>query len=193
MKNKPYREDRIMAVVADGDFMPENSCNKLLKTLEEPNPGNVILILTSNPQRLCDTVRSRCVTLKLPQSFPRVSADVRADAKAVLSASIFGRKPIVEAFDRIEPYCAESSDAKELLSAMALFLRDLAVGAYAEQLIAEEENRPIIAEMRKRKHFCATRLIPLIEETRADVERGMNRKHCMRSMVIRFRQEARHG
>jgi hypothetical protein len=190
LRNKPYCADRMMAVVADGDAMTEYSQNKLLKTLEEPNPGNVILILTSNPEWLYITVRSRCVTLKLSDSLPQISADVQDDAKASLSLSMFGRRPMQEVFDKVEPYCGELGAAVEFLGAMEVFLRDLAVGAYESRLVWDAGNGPIAAEMEKQKNFSAMRYISLIEETRSDMERGMNKRNCMRDMVIRFRQEA---
>jgi DNA polymerase-3 subunit delta' len=40
--------------------MNKAAANSLLKTLEEPTPGNVILLLTDQPGRLLATIRSRC-------------------------------------------------------------------------------------------------------------------------------------
>jgi DNA polymerase-3 subunit delta' len=49
--------------------------NILLKTLEEPPPRTVLLLVTSQPDRLLPTVRSRCRRLDLfPLAIPDVSA-----------------------------------------------------------------------------------------------------------------------
>ncbi|MEW8192896.1 MAG: DNA polymerase III subunit delta' [Candidatus Thiodiazotropha sp.] len=40
--------------------MNKAAANSLLKTLEEPTPGSVILLLTDRPGRLLATIRSRC-------------------------------------------------------------------------------------------------------------------------------------
>jgi DNA polymerase-3 subunit delta' len=40
--------------------MNKAAANSLLKTLEEPTPGNLILLLTDQPGRLLATIRSRC-------------------------------------------------------------------------------------------------------------------------------------
>ena len=49
-----------VVVVDDADMMNQSAANAFLKTLEEP-PGNSLLILiSSNPDRLPDTIRSRC-------------------------------------------------------------------------------------------------------------------------------------
>jgi DNA polymerase-3 subunit delta' len=49
--------------------MNKAAANSLLKTLEEPTPGSVILLLTDQPGRLLVTIRSRCQTVhfKPPQ------------------------------------------------------------------------------------------------------------------------------
>ncbi|MDR3294598.1 MAG: hypothetical protein LBT26_02040 [Clostridiales Family XIII bacterium] len=43
LRNKPYASERISAVIEDADKMTPQSQNKLLKTLEEPNPGNILI------------------------------------------------------------------------------------------------------------------------------------------------------
>lgn len=37
--------------------------NALLKTIEEPQPGNVFILITDNPSELLDTIKSRCQAL----------------------------------------------------------------------------------------------------------------------------------
>lgn len=49
-------------VIVDGaDRMGAQAANALLKTLEEPPPGALIVLVASQPDRLLPTVRSRCV------------------------------------------------------------------------------------------------------------------------------------
>lgn len=62
---QPY-EGRARVVIVDGaERLSTEASNALLKTLEEP-PGNAILILvTSEPDRLLPTIRSRCQRLDL--------------------------------------------------------------------------------------------------------------------------------
>ena len=43
--------------------MNTNAANSLLKTLEEPTPGSVLLLISTHPTRLPATVRSRCQQL----------------------------------------------------------------------------------------------------------------------------------
>ena len=57
----PYR----VAIVDAADDLNRNAANALLKTLEEPPPRGVILLVCHAPGRLIRTIRSRCRTLKL--------------------------------------------------------------------------------------------------------------------------------
>ena len=59
----PAKGFRKIGVVYDADRMNANAQNAFLKTLEEP-PGNLVLLLvTTQPQRLLATIRSRCQLL----------------------------------------------------------------------------------------------------------------------------------
>lgn len=51
------------AVIVAGDRMKVEAANAFLKTLEEPPEKSIIIILTTEPQRLLDTILSRCLRL----------------------------------------------------------------------------------------------------------------------------------
>jgi DNA polymerase III subunit delta' len=52
-------------VIGEADRMMPQSANAFLKTLEEPPTGSLLLLLTSLPEALLETIRSRCVILPL--------------------------------------------------------------------------------------------------------------------------------
>ena len=49
-----------VVVVDDADTMNQYAANAFLKTLEEPPEESLIILVSSNPGRLPDTIRSRC-------------------------------------------------------------------------------------------------------------------------------------
>ena len=55
-----------VAVLVAADRMNVAAANKLLKTLEEPPPKTLILLLSDSPQMLLPTILSRCQRLVLP-------------------------------------------------------------------------------------------------------------------------------
>lgn len=65
LNTKPYEADRNIAVIEDADTMSRKAANRLLKTLEEPPLGTVIMILSENITDLPVTIRSRCVHLRV--------------------------------------------------------------------------------------------------------------------------------
>ena len=62
---RPYQGKYKVYIVEEAEKMTVQAQNALLKTLEEPPSYGVIFLLTVNPDMLLDTIRSRCVTLKL--------------------------------------------------------------------------------------------------------------------------------
>lgn len=65
LKNRPAAGDRNIAIISDADLMTDRAQNRLLKTLEEPNPGTVIFLLSENTENLLPTILSRCIVYRL--------------------------------------------------------------------------------------------------------------------------------
>lgn len=62
---KPYSSRYKIYIIPDGEMMNPAAQNALLKTIEEPPAYGVILILTSNVEKLLPTIVSRCITLNI--------------------------------------------------------------------------------------------------------------------------------
>lgn len=73
------------AVIVDSaDDLNLNSANALLKSLEEPPPRTVFLLISSSPGRLLPTIRSRCRTVRFE---PLGADDLRAAISNACEAS----------------------------------------------------------------------------------------------------------
>jgi DNA polymerase III subunit delta' len=57
---RPYSGRRKVAILDDADYLNVEGANCLLKTLEEPPPDSVLILIGSNLQRQLPTIRSRC-------------------------------------------------------------------------------------------------------------------------------------
>ena len=83
---------RQVAVIDPADAMNVPTANALLKTLEEPSPDSVLLLVADRPSRLPPTIRSRCQRIDL-HAPPRQEAlawlqeQGIADADSALSAA----------------------------------------------------------------------------------------------------------
>lgn len=60
---KPYEGRHRVCIIDEADRMNIASANSILKTLEEPPESTLIVLVTSKPYGLPDTVRSRCQML----------------------------------------------------------------------------------------------------------------------------------
>lgn len=56
---------RKVAIVSDADRLQPQAANAFLKTLEEPPNDSLLLLLTSMPELLPDTILSRCISVPL--------------------------------------------------------------------------------------------------------------------------------
>jgi len=132
---RPFEGRRRVVLIDEADALVPHAQNALLKTLEEPPPSSVFILVTSRPDMLLPTVRSRCPRL---QFRPLPAADIaaaltargrsEAEARAVAATAdgSLGRAlatsgdAIVEAREvahRVLVHAARTSDAARRLDA----------------------------------------------------------------------------
>jgi DNA polymerase-3 subunit delta' len=146
---RPFEGRKKTVIVDDADSMNQSAANAFLKTLEEPPEDSLIILVTSRPDRLPATIRSRCskipfhthsltsgrdilkkkmgdneVALALRLSFGRpgfaLSSDVREDRDWFMA--------LLESMIRAEKDSWASREEMEKWFDLALtFVRDLAV------------------------------------------------------------------
>lgn len=102
----PYGERKI-GVIEDANLMPEAAQNKILKTLEEPYPGNIMLLTTSNRESLLPTIRSRCVLLR------NQSEAIQADSTE--SMEVWNQKYFFQYRKAVEKTFKSADEALEFL------------------------------------------------------------------------------
>lgn len=71
LSHTPMAGGRKVAIIDDAEMLNETGANALLKTLEEPPPHSVIVLISSSMDAVLPTIRSRCQVLRfnpLPDS-----------------------------------------------------------------------------------------------------------------------------
>lgn len=87
-----------IAVVSPAEAMNAATANALLKTLEEPPPRTVLILISAEPARLLPTIRSRCQAIAFPlpahqDALDWLSAEGMTDAAEALALA--GGAPLV--------------------------------------------------------------------------------------------------
>jgi DNA polymerase-3 subunit delta' len=132
---RPFEGRRRVVIIDNADTMIAASQNALLKTLEEPPPSSIFILVTTRPDMLLPTVQSRCPRLRF-QSAEREAVDedardVARDVLAQAAATDDAGRRIEAAKDLLAKTGAGGrSDREQLashLQAMASLLRDIEV------------------------------------------------------------------
>lgn len=74
LAHRPFISGRKIAIIDDADDLNVEGANALLKTLEEPPPGSVLILVGTQLDAQLPTIRSRCQTVR----FQPLSTDVLA-------------------------------------------------------------------------------------------------------------------
>lgn len=131
---RPFEGKRRAVIVDAADALVVAAQNALLKTLEEPTPSSVFMLLTSRPDMLLVTVRSRCIRLAFTEGAPLdVDEGARAVAQRVLAqaasagdgARLDGAKELLS--NTGSTAAADREQVTAHLKAMASLLRDMAI------------------------------------------------------------------
>jgi len=145
---KPFEGRWKVVVVDEASTMNPYAANAFLKTLEEPPKDSLIILVSSNPERLPDTIRSRCSRVNFtPLSYNACKEVIekvisqKADRPASLQADKLKRLSTLARLSMGRPGLAVSAD---LLDEREWFLRLL-----QEMMKAEKEGWTSKEEMEK--------------------------------------------
>lgn len=68
-----HRQGVRIVLLHPAEAMNRNTANALLKSLEEPQPDTLFLLVSSEADRLLPTIRSRCQTVEVPLPSPQAA------------------------------------------------------------------------------------------------------------------------
>ena len=75
---RPSEAARKIAIFVAADRLHPSAANAFLKTLEEPPAGSIILLLSTEPGRVMETILSRCLRLSFGTAAIQIAEPVRA-------------------------------------------------------------------------------------------------------------------
>ena len=169
LKNKPLGE-RNIAIVEDADTMTLRAQNRILKTLEEPPSGTVIILLSENTESLIPTILSRCAVIRLAHTEDIEDVESAETAKRVADSLIDG-KPFVEIKKMLSSVSENKDKAYAFLDALEHF--------YGNMAVRDDE-----ASRNYPKEYIYSR-VGDIEEARRDLKRNAVTGYVIKSFVLK--------
>jgi DNA polymerase-3 subunit delta' len=140
MYTKPMVSAKKVYLIENGDAMNTSAQNCLLKSLEEPNKNVVIIITTSNPGAIIETIRSRVTEFALERNtVEEVEEALRiagADEESIKVATLYSDGIIGKAIE-----FAISDEIKSLRNEIARNIPNVLDGKYEEMKTVMSENK----------------------------------------------------
>lgn len=167
LSTKPMIGDRTVAVIEDADTMTQRAQNRLLKTLEEPAGGAVIILLSENTENLLPTVISRCVIVRTDRATVRDAIKTDSEAKAArVGAMLLEGRGFYGCLSILNEISKEREKVQEFLDATAIWIRYSALDTIGPD---------------KALHW-----IGLVEEAGRGLRRGFNAAYLLKCMLIKM-------
>lgn len=166
-----------VGIIFDADRLQEQAANAFLKTLEEPPRNSHLLLVSSYPDQLLETILSRCIEVPLKPTARRMPTPRQVELLQLLSLFSKQSKPgMPQVLTLARQYQALLAQAKEAIGedADAAFKAEAkhykqASDAASDWLDAREEYYKALVEARYRSERSA--LIEVLEQWWADVLR----------------------
>lgn len=165
LRTKPAEGDRNIVIIEDFDKTTIAAMNTLLKTLEEPPEGTVIIMLSDNTALLPQTILSRSVILRMA-SYEDRDDPYHRKAEEMIAA-------IADRSDYTRIHAIVSSIGKDRDEAI-LFLDSLE-DAYRERLLGREHD------IKKTEVF---RAVDEIEAARNRIRRSVGVAYALKRMAL---------
>jgi DNA polymerase-3 subunit delta' len=153
---KPTEAEFKVAVIVAADRLNEKAANAFLKTLEEPPAKSILILITTEPQRILETILSRCLRLNFAGEGPRQLEPARlawlssfSELAATEQKSLLGRYRLMDLV--LRQLNEMKARIEEALTARSPLQRYKDVEKDLEEKWEEELKAAIEAEYRRQR------------------------------------------
>jgi DNA polymerase-3 subunit delta' len=185
---RPYEGKKKVCILHEGEKMTMQAQNCLLKVLEEPPSGGMVIITTKNGQNLLPTVVSRCqmLTVDMPDALQG-----RQDYRDIVAAIM--QKGFIDAAACIEQaFKGQNKSVTEFLDYLLITLRDILVTKVVNDtnLVYIKNNNDFIREMASRLSYRKiSRLIDAVSRAAEDIRHNVNFQLSMEALLLEIQEE----
>lgn len=205
---KPFEARMRVIIIEPAELMNKASSNAILKTLEEPPPGTVLILVSHKPVMLLPTITSRCQIIRFtPYDASACSAEsmdpvlFRLTSGSPVGLAHFNQEDIAhireemigilqgsDPFDLISRYFPQTNPGKDaaaiILVVAESILRDILVLQHGGDRIVSEELRGM--QMNYVKGEIIDDLACCIQRTRKGINENINVKNAVSELLLLF-------
>jgi DNA polymerase III subunit delta' len=124
----PHEGRTLVFVVQDAEELTLQAANALLKTLEEPQPRTHFILITSRPNRLLDTIRSRTLAVRFGALADEVVAQIATQHGLPEGVAPLAQGSAKRAFELADPEGMQQRTEFAEAAQKAIAAPDLATG-----------------------------------------------------------------
>ncbi|MDR2457992.1 MAG: hypothetical protein LBD41_05885 [Clostridiales Family XIII bacterium] len=185
----PYRYDKKIIIIEDGQLLNKESSNALLKTLEEPTASSIILILVSDENKLIDTIKSRAVLIRLKTKNININDELYYGGRDIISR-VLKNRPSYQTIKWTENLLKDSKKKIDkdkailLIDFMERFIRDIVVSKYNNTLIEKKENISLSSEVNDTYISIMKKMFPVLKESRENIVQDYNINYMLKKMIL---------
>jgi DNA polymerase-3 subunit delta' len=200
---RPHEGRALVFIVREADELTVSAANALLKTLEEPGPSTYFVLLTSRPNRLLDTIRSRTLPVRFaPLPDARIAQILQSKGLDPKVASL-AQGSVALALDLAAEDALKERDDFVAAAHSAIAARDLAPALkFAEARRERDSLRGLLAYFAQSLALSAREQVAehafeaersanrhrVVLAAMQDVERNVSPALALESMIYRLRQ-----
>jgi len=200
---RPHEGRARVFIVRDADELTVSAANALLKTLEEPGQGTHFVLLTSRPNRLLDTIRSRTLPVRFSPLPDALVAQILQKQGLDPKVAALSQGSVALALDLASEDAIKERDEFVAAAHAAMASRDLALGikfaevrrerdglrgllSYFAQSLALAGREQVATQIREAERSAARHHVVL--SAMQDVERNVSPALALEAMIYRLRQ-----
>jgi DNA polymerase III subunit delta' len=199
----PHEGRARVFIVRDADELTVSAANAMLKTLEEPGQGTHFVLLTSRPNRLLDTIRSRTLPVRFSPLADAVVAQILQAKGLDPRVSVLAQGSVALALDLASEDAIKEREEFVAAAHAALNARDLAAGIkFAEARRERDSLRGLLAYFAQSlavagREQVSTRISlaersaeqhRIVLSAMQDVDRNVSPALALEAMIYRLRQ-----
>lgn len=159
-------------IIIDGaDSITVRAQNRILKTLEDPQTASIIMLLSENSENLIQTIRSRCLTLRINVS------EIEKDEETLLMEK--DARTLMEDIIKAEPFYKLMQRYEDCFTAkkyVAIMLDEME--KYCSKSLKEAVENGYLEEMAE--------AISLLERARQDLRIGVKPSYAMKNLILQL-------